>query len=175
MNLEKKRLWGLRAGKKGSAHRNFIDDGMVVLADAEMGDLAELEATRDAFYEKYRGLHLEDTRTGSAGIAGKFFRFAVEMSKGDLVVYPALPDKQIYVGEITGEYSFIAESDFPHQRSVTWKYVIPKSEFTTQARYELGAARTLFEVKRNREEVVRRISDEGVTKFKARKKAKARA
>ena len=105
--------------------------------------------------------------------AGKFFRFAVEMTKGDLVVYPALPDKQIYVGEITGAYRFVADSDYPHQRNVKWKYVIPKSEFSTQAQYELGAARTLFEVKRNRDELLSRIKDDGVTRFKAKPKSKA--
>lgn len=171
MKRDDARIWGLRAGKKGRAHKNFIEESMIVLEDAEMGDLAELEDTRDSFYSKYRGLHPDDTRTGSAGIAGKFFRFAVEMAKGDLIVYPALPDKQIYVGEITGEYHYVSDSEFPHQRAVKWKYVIPKSELSTQARYELGAARTLFEIKRNRDELLRRIGSEGVTRFKKKQKA----
>jgi restriction system protein len=167
-----KRIWGLRAGKKGRAHDNFISDGVIVLADAEMGDLGELESSRDAFYEKYRGLHPDDTRTGSAGIAGKFFRFAIEMNNGDLVVYPALLDKQVYVGEIVGDYRFVTNSDYPHQRSVKWKFVIPKSVFSIQARYELGAARTLFEVKRCRDELLKRISSEGVTRFNAKSHSK---
>lgn len=170
-----KRIWGLRAGKKGSGHQTFIEERVIALEDAEMGDLADLGESRDAFYEKYRGLHPEDTRTGSAGIAGKFFRFAVEMVKGDLVVYPALRDKHVYVGEISGEYSFFAESEFPHQRAVKWKYVIPKSEFSMQARYELGAARTLFELKRNRDELLRRINSDSVTRFKAKTKSKSKA
>jgi restriction system protein len=173
MNEQQQRVWGIRAGKGGRAHDVFMNGGMIALEDAAMGSLSELEYTRDAFYEKYRGLHPEDTRTGSAGIAGKFFRFAVEMSNGDLVVYPALPDKMVYIGEITGLYKFNSDSDYPHQRSIKWKYVIPKSEFSTQARYELGAARTLFEVKRNKEEVFKRISSEGVTRFKAKSKSKA--
>jgi len=173
MKKETTRVWGVRAGKSGRAHDVFIKDSLVVLEDDSMGDLSELEVTRDAFYSKYRDLHPDDTRTGSAGIAGKFFRFAFEMKKGDLVVYPALPDKQVYVGEITSDYDYVADSDYPHQRTVKWKYVIPKNEFSTQARYELGAARTLFEFKRNRDELLRRLSSDGVARFKAEPKSKA--
>lgn len=172
MSKQKERIWALRAGRQGRAHSMFVNNFVIVLEDAEMGDLATLGDARDSFYSKYRGIHPEDTRTGSAGIAGKFFRFAVEMNVGDLVVYPALPDKQVYVGEIVGEYQFVGNSDFPHQRAVKWKYVIPKSEFSTQARYELGAARTLFEIKRNRDELLRKIESDGVTRFKAKRKSK---
>jgi predicted Mrr-cat superfamily restriction endonuclease len=157
----------------GRAHGLFIDENLIVLEDAEMGDLGALEATRDTFCLQYRGLHPEETRSGSAGVAGKFFRYAVEMVKGDLVVYPALPDKQVYVGEITGDYHFVEGSDYPHQRRVKWKFIIPKSELSMQAQYELGAARTLFEFKRNRDELLKRISGEGVTRFTPKSKSKA--
>ena len=171
MNTNNSRIWCLRAGKKGRAHDLFLGNGLIVLEDAEMGDLSKMEPTRDAFYSKYRVSYPDESRTGSAGIAGKFFRFAVEMVKGDMVVYPAIPDKQIYVGEIAGEYDYVAASDFPHQRAVKWKYVIPKSEFSIEGRYELGAARTLFEFKRNRDELLRRIKAEGVTRFKTKTKS----
>lgn len=175
MTSETKRIWGIRAGKLGRAHNDFVNKGMVVLADACMGDLNALNGTRAAFYSKYRESHPDDTKSGASGIAGKFFRFRLDMRKGDLVAYPALTDKQVYIGVIIGEYSFVAGSAYPHQRNVRWKYVIPKSEFSTQAAYELGAARTLFEVKRNSNELLRRISSDGVTHFKAKTKSKSKA
>tara|TARA_E500000305_G_C3946896_1_gene200243 strand:+ start:92 stop:619 length:528 start_codon:yes stop_codon:yes gene_type:complete len=168
------RIWGLRAGKNGSAHNIFIEKKFVVLEDAKMGNLAALEATRDSFCKKYRRIHPEDTRTGSAGIAGKYFRFIVEMKIGDLIVYPSVRDKQVYVGELTGEYKYVADSDFPHCRAVKWHYIVPKSEFTTPAIYELGAARTLFEFKRNRDELISRIKSDSAIPFKSRNKSKGK-
>jgi restriction system protein len=173
MKEDEKRVWGIRAGRGGCAHDVFMDGGVIVLEDAEMGNLSDLERTRDAFNSTYRRWHPDATRTGSAGIAGKFFRFFTEMSKGDLVAYPARADKQVYIGEIIGDYEFDAGSDYPHRRRVKWQFVIPKSELSMQAQFELGAARTLFEFKRNRDELLKRISVEGVTRFKPKSKSKA--
>lgn len=163
--------WGIRAGKGGKAHDLFIDEGVIALEDADLGDLSKLESNREAFYAAYRELFPDETRTGSAGIAGKFFRFANEIGVADLVVYPARPDKQVYVGEITGEYEYVSSSDYPHQRKVNWKYVIPKSQFSQPAQYELGAARTFFQFKKNVDELVRKTKEKSVTRFRAKKKA----
>jgi len=174
MNKEdnKTTVWVIRAGKSGKAHNLFINDGLIALEDAELGDLSAFDADRDSFYEAYRELFPSESRTGSAGVAGKFFRFTHEIEIGDVVVYPARPDKQVYVGEITGGYSFVTSSDYPHQREVKWKYVIPKSEFSQPARYELGAARTFYQFKKNVDELVRRTRDASVARFRAKKKAK---
>lgn len=169
--LSTKSTWGIRAGKKGKAHDLFLDEGVIALEDAELGDLCQLEPDRDSFYSAYRELFPDDTRTGSAGIAGKFFRFAHEIKVGDLVVYPALPNKQVYVGEVVGEYEYVSSSEYPHQRKVKWKYVIPKSEFSRPAQYELGAARTFFQFKKNVDELLRKTKEKSVTRFRAKKKA----
>lgn len=86
------RFWGIRAGKGGAAHKLFLSRGVIALADAKLSDLSKLEPTRDSFYAVYRKLHPDETRTGSAGIAGKFFRFTHEVVIGDFIVYPALPE-----------------------------------------------------------------------------------
>ena len=116
------RIWGIRAGKNGDAHKLFLTKGVIALADGGLGDLSKLEATRDSFYAAYRKLHPGETRTGSAGIAGKFFRFGNEVVIDDFSVYPALPDKLAYVAKVTGKYTFVNTSDYPHQRAVEWKY-----------------------------------------------------
>lgn len=153
------RFWGIRAGKDGDAHKLFLDKGVITLSDAGLGDLSKLEATRDSFLNAYRKLHPDETRPGSAGIAGKFFRFKHEVVIGDLIVYPALSNKLVYVANVTGKYKFIKTSDYPHQRAVEWKYVIPKKEFTQSALYELGAARTFFEFKKNKQELMDKMTD----------------
>lgn len=164
------RIWGIRAGKGGDAHDLFLSDGVIALADAELGNLNKLPKLREEFYTAYRKKHPEETRTGSAGIGGKFFRFAHEISIGDLVVYPALRDKTVYIGSVTGDYVFDKASPFPHKRSVVWKYMIPKSEFSLSARYELGAARTFFEFKKNAQELLVRIGNKAVARFRSNAK-----
>lgn len=57
---------------------------------------------------------------------------------------------------------FIESSEYPHQRTVEWKYVIPKKEFTQNALYELGAARTFFEFKKNIQELTTKMSDDSL-------------
>jgi restriction system protein len=166
------RIWAIRAGKRGEAHDLFLTEMVIALADAGLGDLAKLPNVRDAFYTAYRKNHSDETRTGSAGIAGKFFRLIHEVNDGDLVVYPSLNDKTIYVGAVSGGYVFDKGSPFPHQRSVVWKFMIPKSDFSLAARYELGAARTFFELKKNAKELLARIGDKSAAPFQSNVKVK---
>ncbi len=171
---QSQRVWVIRAGKNGDAHKLFLESSVFALADAGLGDLTNLDPTRDAFYTVYRECHPDETESGSAGIAGKYFRFAQEVQIADLIVYPALPDKNIYVGEVTSLYSFSQASEFPHQRKVRWQFVIPKADFSRVAQYELGAARTFFEFKKNVQELMRKIDDGAVTRLPLKTKAKAK-
>jgi restriction system protein len=166
------RIWGIRAGKGGEAHDLFISECVIALSDADLGNLAKLPKSRDDFYKAYRKKHPDETKTGSAGIGGKFFRFIHEVNVGDLIVYPALCDKMIYVGSICGDYTFNKSSPFSHQRSVLWKFMIPKSDFSLAARYELGAARTFFEFKKNAKELLARIGDKSAAPFQSNVKVK---
>jgi restriction system protein len=166
------RIWVIRSGKHGEAHDLFLEQGIIALADAEIGDLAKLKETRESFYTAYRKSHPEDTKVGSTGIGGKFFRFTHEVRVGDLAVYPALQDKTVYIGVILSDYAFRMASPFPHTRLVQWKFMIPKSEFSQASRYELGAARTFFEFKKHAEELLSMITDKAATRFRSKAKAK---
>jgi restriction system protein len=148
------KMWGIRAGKGGEAHQLFIEGGIIALEDAGLGNLHKLNKSRDSFYAAYRKIHSDETRAGSAGIAGKFFRFLHQIMVGDLAVYPATKEKTIYIGEITGDYTYLKSSNYPHRRSVRWTYAISKGQLSKSAQYELGAARTFFELKRNKQELL---------------------
>jgi restriction system protein len=169
-----KTIWAIRAGEKGEADGVFLEYGRMVLSDAGLGDLSKLAPEREAFYSLYRALHQDDTRVGSAGIAGKFFRFVHEIQVGDLVLYPSLKDKQVYIGEVIGEYVFDESlcSKFPHQRTVHWKYVVPRAALTVSAQRELGAARTFFKFKRHAKEIKELVAQRRVKRLAAEKKAK---
>ena len=155
-----KRLWVLRAGKRGGAHTLFLTSNLLVLDHDDMGDLALLEPKREAFYGKVRHVRPTDTRTGTAGIGGKFYRFIHDMSIGDIVVYPCLLDKHVYFGVIQSKYQYAPKTspEYPHQRKVRWSGSIPKSSLSQPAIREMGAARTLFEITTNKAEFLRFLS-----------------
>ncbi len=152
-------MWGIRAGIGGEAHTHFLKTEVICLADPGIGNLRKIPADRNSFYVAYQKLKPLETRIGVAGIGGKFFRFIHEITAGDLVVYPALNEGRIYVAKVTGQYKYIGSGkSFPHVRSVEWLCNFPKSELSEKARRELGAARTLFEVKRHATEIKHLVS-----------------
>lgn len=150
--------WVIRAGVSGSADTYFMNDNVIVLQDQGVGDLAQIEPTRQAFYKAYSSTKPDETRTSIAGIGGKFYRFVHEMQIGGIVLYPSLRLHEIYCGEITSEYLYVINNlEYPHQRKVQWITSFPKSILSKAAQYELGAARTLFRYKRNLDEVIDKL------------------
>lgn len=147
--------WGIRAGKNGEAHDLFIKCSLIVLSDADLGDLRLLPKERSAFYDAYGSRHSEEGRVAIRGIGGKFFRFVHEVQIGDLMLYPCIRDKQIYVGEVTGAYYYDHSHDlnFPHRRTIKWLVALPKKSISEFARRELGAARTFFCFKTHMKEI----------------------
>ncbi|MCK4485409.1 MAG: hypothetical protein KAU38_01435 [Desulfobacterales bacterium] len=165
-------MWAIRAGKNGEAHELFLNGGMIVLSDTQMGNLSNIPPTREAFYSEYRQKHPDATKKGSAGIGGKYFRFTHEVQIGDLVLYPSLKDKQVYVGRVTGNYVYdlTVAPKFPHQRTVRWLYHFPKYLLTEFAKRELGAARTFFKFKTHTQEIKQLVDGGQAKKFKAPKR-----
>ena len=132
-----------------------------------MGNLAEIDPNREAFYASYRKSHPDESKTSVTGIGGKFFRFVHEMQVGDAVLYPSLKrGKRVYVGEVIGGYNYDSSMAlFPHQRCVRWIHVFSKSILTQSALYELGTARTFFCLKRHADEVNRLVSENRVERY----------
>jgi len=71
------------------------------------------------------------------------------MKIGDLIVYPSKIDKQIHIGEITGnfEYQPNIEPGYPQTRSVKWLKHLPRTVFSQGALWETGSAMSFFQIK----------------------------
>lgn len=153
-------LWAIRAAKQPDAHSLFMQQNIVALEDQGLGDLAKLKDDREAFYAAYRRLQPKSHQTSITGIAGKFFRFAHEMTQGDLVLYPATKEKRVYVATVVGLYKYdtSASTECPHQRAVEWLGSFASSSLSPGARLELGAARMLFRLKSHGAEILRLAS-----------------
>lgn len=149
-------VWVIRPGtlESGDTTDEFLKCNAVGLEDSGMGDLTELPSDREAYYRKYSESHPGDTKVSIAGIGGKFFCFVHEIAIGDTVLVPSRKDRNIYVGEILGEYTYDETVElFPHERQVEWRYVFAKALLSVVAQRELGAARTLFRIKKNHREI----------------------
>ncbi len=153
-------IWGIRAGKNGSADALFFASGVIALEDDSMGDLSAIEGNRQSFKKLYLDLHPDCDTGGGANIAGKFFRFGHEIAVGDYVVYYRLSDRRFYFAVVKSKYNFLPKKhlDFPHVRKVEWIGSIEKDKLTVNAQRELGAARTLFKISRHSAELTAQIN-----------------
>ena len=139
---QNQRMWAIRAEIGSSAHLQFLERGVVGLSDPGMGDLRNIPPDRQSFYSAYRRLRPDETTAGIGGVGGKFFRFAHEINIGDLIVYPSRNEGQIYVGTVTGQYTYSNQQieNLPHQRAVKWLCNFPKLRLSATGQRELGAA-----------------------------------
>lgn len=161
-------LWVIRAGEKRQAHDLLVSQGRIVLAEPGLGNLSKIEPTRDAFLSAYRKIRPDDSPSGAATIAkGKFFRFVYDMKREDTVLYLSVKERHVYVGTVTGDYMYDVafSADYPHQRTVTWKFVIPMAALSQSARDELGAARSFYMYQRHVCEVLNVINGELTHRF----------
>lgn len=161
-------LWVIRAGEKRQAHDLLVKHGRIVLSEPGLGDLSKLEPTRDAFLSAYRKIRPDESPTGSATIAkGKFYRFVHDMKRNDSILYLSVKEQHVYVGTVTGDYIFDTSfsAEYPHQRTVTWKFVFHKEELSESARRELGAARSFYMYQRHVEEVLHVLKGERTFPF----------
>ncbi len=141
-------IWGIHACRLGEAEALF-KKGYIALGWVDMGDLSALPPVREAFKAKVAATYPHD-KPGSIPVsAGQLFRFVHELEVSDLVVSRSKLEQIIRIGRVTGEYRYAPDLDpaYPHLRSVTWLTTLQPTHVSQGARYELGAAMTLFQIK----------------------------
>jgi len=160
MTDDERVVWGIHGGKSGDANSLFLDHDVVALG-WELGDLSELNATREAFKVALASFY-PDKKPGAIPVeAGQLFRFTHEMNDGDLIVYPSKMDRKVHIGEITGSYHYVTAqpSGYPHQRAVKWLKTRPRTLFSQGALYEVGSAMSFFQVKNYADEFRTALTD----------------
>jgi restriction system protein len=147
-----KTIWGIHMRRDhGFAP---IEQGYIAIGWTQMGDLALIKPTRDAFKAAYRRAY-PDEKPGTIPVsAGVVYRFVVEMKPGDIVIYPSKVDRMVNIGVIEGGFQYDATAAFncPQRRRVKWLQHIPRANFSQPALNEIGSAVTLFKVTSNAEE-----------------------
>lgn len=140
-------MWGIHAGATGDADTLFLQKNCIALGWPLMGDLGHLPNDVNAFKQKLLQVY-PAYKPGAIPVnAGQLHRFVYVMQVGDIIVYPSKQDKQIHIGQVTGNYSYNADdASYPNQRPVTWLKQSPRSSFLPAALLEVGSAMSFFKV-----------------------------
>lgn len=163
MSEAEKKIWGIHTQDEAL----FLKDGKIAIGWREIGDLGVIPANRDDFKTKYMQV-FPDAKKGSIPTSvGMLYRFCHEIQIGDYVVYPSKSDRMINIGEVTGDYTYVADAhEYVQQRDVKWLKHIPRTSFSQGALYEIGSAMTLFVVKNYADEFLSAL-DKGFKKTTA--------
>ena len=162
--MEEKTIWGIHASKAIDGKSLFLNKNIIALGWYEIGDFEGL-STREDFKEKYAIVFPEKSKQHIATSAGQLYRFKEEIKIGDIVVFLPREDRQVYIGEIAGDYLYDTkvEIGYPNQRKVKWIKDIPRTSFSQGAIYEMGSAMSLFQIKNYADEIYAALEGEDYT------------
>lgn len=154
--MKEKTLWGIHGGKTGDADSLFLKKDRIALGWVAAGDIGKWKGSREAFKEKVAQAYPDKTTAAVASSAGQLYRFVHELVVGDLVVYPSKRDRQIHIGEVTGEYEYRPdlEAGYPQTRTVKWFKHLSRTRFSQGALYEAGSAMSFFQIKTYTDEFI---------------------
>jgi restriction endonuclease Mrr len=137
-------VWMVRAGEGGAHAPVFVQQGAALLGWEEAGDISglTLEEVRDRVAHAWPGYG----RRQLGQVANALYKFANDMQPGDVVVTPEPASRTVLLGEISGDYRFLAPpavADYAHARPVSWRARISRDELSYGARNSLGTQLTL--------------------------------
>lgn len=145
-------IWLVRAGSHGEYEQKFIQENRVYVTWEELNSNLMRLADRGGLVQLMTSTYPDAKPKTILNWASQVWPFAHEMKQGDLVVVPLKSQPVIYIGEITGGYNHQTEGPEPfyHWRPVRWVgEAIPRSHFSQDILYSLGAFMTICRIQRN--------------------------
>lgn len=141
---EEIKVWGIHTYDDNL----FLKENVIAIGWHEMGDLSLIEKDREAFKAKYTEVYKVAKKGSIPTCAGMLYRFVNEAKVGDYVVFPSKSNREVNIGQITGEYRYDPEEhDYVQKRDVKWLKHFKRTVFSQGALYEIGAAQTFFLVR----------------------------
>lgn len=133
--------------------RGFVGVGFGFTMDLSNKLPDEWRAFNKEFIPVYLAAHPGKSRI-SAGLAcGATWTVCKGIARGDIVICPD-GSGSYHVGEVTGDYRFVAGESLPHQRPVSWLPVtINRADMSEALQYSTGSIGTVSEVSRYRDEL----------------------
>lgn len=148
---EDKRIWGIHTQNEDL----FLKDNVIGIGWPNMGDLSLIEASREAFKEKYILAYPNAKKGNTAAGAGMLYRFCYEVQIGDYVVFPSKSDRKVNIGVVEGDYFYNElQTEYVQQRKVRWLKHLSRTSFSQGALCEIGSGMSFFTVKNYADELI---------------------
>lgn len=154
-DIEEKHIWGIHAKDEDL----FLKDKVIAIGWDNIGSLADIPQTRDAFKARYTKAYPDATKQSIANSAGMLYRFVCEAKPGDYVVFPSRFNREINIGEIVSEYFYDSDAQrYRNRRRVEWLKHLPRTVFSQGALYEIGSAMSFFSIKNYADEYLEALA-----------------
>lgn len=143
------RLWVVRGGKKGEFEQTALTTNKMALGWDRVGDLSSFK-DRASVLRRVKEAYPDSSDGRLRRWAGQLYKFATDITAGDLVIMPSREKKSIFIGTVKGEYFFDPDpdSEFRHLRLVEWKKdPVPRDIFEQDLLGSFDSQGTVFEVK----------------------------
>lgn len=147
-------VWMVRAGKEGEWESLALEQGLVVVGWVELPDLSPIKS-REALAALLQRTYPDKKPKTLTNWLSQLWPFRQLIQIGDLLVLPLKTRAAIAIGKVSGPYQY--RSDLPegarHCRAVQWlRKDIPRSDFSQDLLYSLGAFMTVCRIRRNQAE-----------------------
>ena len=140
-------FWVVRAGRRGEIEHEALEKNRVAIGWGSIPDMSHIqnkEQLRDLYIQHYP----DDTKARLWNRVGQIWNFIHSIKEGDLVALPLKSRSFVAIGKVTGAYRYDAASQgAQHQRAVSWKKEIPRSDFPPDIRFSLGMLQTVGRVR----------------------------
>ena len=116
------------------------------------------------FNKEFIPIYLQKNPTKSkvsAGLScGFLWTISKKIKKGDIVFSPDGAGNY-FVGEVTGDYQYIPNSDKPHRREVKWgSEKIDRADMSQELKYSTGSIGTVCQISKYKKELEKLINGE---------------
>ena len=143
MSADGPTAWLARTGERGFALTDCVNNGVVALRYAGVGDAQPLTVPEIAAAVETTG-----ARTNVTMVAGTLARFVHDVEVGDVIVATHLETRSVYFGQVTGDYRFEDPSpvpDFMHLRPVEWFGTLDRdTDVPAARRSDIGKQPTIY-------------------------------
>lgn len=152
-------LWMVRAGKRGGHEQKFLNEGRIYLTwNGLSHDLGQCQS-RAELRRLLTNVYPNFSKGKITNHTGQIWAFSHRIKPSDWIALPSKHKPAIHFGEVkagkAGEYHFNSKADDPyyHHREVNWFATdVPRSNFSQDILYSLGAFMAVCEIKRNKAE-----------------------
>ena len=151
MEITNGKMWMVRAGRNGVYAEHFLNNGVVAIGWAAMGEIAPDESDAD-IWQRYAETFPGDSPGQRGAGAGQVRRFLREVAVGDYAVTYDPRQRLYHIGIIRSDVEIQTrmvngESRPEYVRQVDWQSQITRDALSPAAQQTLTALMTLFLLK----------------------------